>query len=363
MNNFFYIVSFSLNAPGGKSLGTRSKYNALKKILNTKLLAPKYNNIIFRIFFIFLIEFMLCFICLFVRNRQYIFFTRGVIGILSTKILSKISNHLIIREVHSAPGEYAVIKANPVKKFFIFIHEKISLYIDLSADFRVFNHPNLLNFYNNLGINTNDDIVLYNGGLIKEEYANKTKIKKSFGIKENKIILSFTGSVSAWHNIKNLEKLQKEFDKNCDEIQIVVGGGKILPNIESNILNISPLDEEGCQKLIFLSDACLMPVNEIRVSPGSPLKLYQYLLASKPIITQSNVTGYSDEVLKYKAGLVIDFNNAEDSRLQIINFIENDILKISKFLKENKSNMGITWDDRMNKLKRVIFEHSKIKKY
>lgn len=361
INNFVYIVPFNIMKPGGKSLGSRSKFKSLSKYFNVKLISPNYENIFYIAFFVLYAEVYMLALGLFCRSKKNIFFTRGVVGIFATYLLKKTSNSIIVREIHAAPGEYKVLKKNPVKKFLVFIYEKISFFIDSSADFRVYNHPNLYRFYSNASVTCSYDMVLYNGASMTDVSMKKNEARSSLKLDHDKILLVFTGSVSSWHNIEHLIRLQNKFDIKKDQIQIVVGGGRIPKNLKHNIINIFPLNEIGCQKLILAADACLLPLNDNRVSPGSPLKLYQYLLASKPVITQLNVTGYSDEVLKYKGGIALDFNKTDEARLIIINFINNELASTSIYLNENKSKMNITWDDRMKDLSIAILSHPKIK--
>tara|TARA_X000001036_G_scaffold186063_1_gene175469 strand:+ start:1848 stop:2933 length:1086 start_codon:yes stop_codon:yes gene_type:complete len=361
MNNLFYIVPFNLKKPGGKSLGTKNRHNSLTKLFNTQLLTPNSENVLFRILFIIYIEIFMIFTAIFNRKNKNIFFTRGFVGLVATKILKNTKNNLIIRDVHAAPGEYIVIRGNSLKKFFMYIYEKASFFIDSCADSRIFNHPNLLKYYCEQGVNISEDIVMFNGGRITKNAKSKDELKNLFNINTNKTILVFTGSVSSWHNVEDLLKLQDEFDCHKDNIQIIVGGGKIPHERKSSIINVSPLDEQGCDSLIFLADACLLPVNDNRISPGSPLKLYQYMLSSKPVITQENVIGYSDEVLKYNAGIAVDFNETDLARQKIVEFTKNEISSVSNHLNKNKFKMGITWDDRMKELSLFILNHRKIK--
>jgi glycosyltransferase involved in cell wall biosynthesis len=231
------------------------------------------------------------------------------------------------------------------------------MFIDKSADFRVYNHPNLMHYYKSYGIRNNEDLVLFNGGSLPKNKNITYDMRSHFNLDINKTIIVFTGSASSWHNIDDLISLQKEFDINNDDIQIIIGGGKIAHR--SDIINISPLDEKGCENLILCADACILPVNDNRVSPGSPLKLYQYLLAGKPVITQENTIGYSDEVIKYNAGLITNFKKPKETRYKIVNFIKNDMRKINSYLMQNRYKMCITWDDRMLELEKVISSHSK----
>lgn len=360
-NKFYYVLPFSINDQGGKSLGSRNKYESLSKIFNVKLISPDNNGIFSRLFFIIWLEFYFFYLIFSSKKTTDIFFTRGFVGLLASIYLKYSGKHFLIREIHAAPGEYKVLKGSLTKKVFIFIYEKGSYFIDYLSDMRIFNHPSLYTFYKNKGINNKYDITLYNGAKLEENIYSKEYSKNLLSLNKNKKILAFTGSVSSWHGIDNLIKLQREFNNNFDNIQIVVGGGEITNLPDKNIVNIFPLDEKGCNHLINSADACLLPIRNNRVSPGSPLKLYQYLLSSKPVITQNDVVGYSDEVLKYNAGISVNFNDPIKTREVIVNFIDNKIYEITDRLEKNKLMMGITWDDRVNQIVNSIYNHHKFK--
>ena len=218
-----------------------------------------------------------------------------------------------------------------------------------------------MHFYKKRGAKNKYDITVYNGAKLEENIHSKEYSKNLLNLDKDKKILAFTGSVSSWHGIDNLIKLQNEFNNNFDNIQIVVGGGEITNLPINNIVNIFPLDEKGCNHLINSADACLLPIRNNRVSPGSPLKLYQYLLSSRPVITQDDVIGYSDEVLKYEAGISVNFNEPRSARKSIVDFIDNKINEITNGLEKNKLQMGITWDDRVNQIVNSIYNHHKFK--
>ena len=65
--------------------------------------------------------------------------------------------------------------------------------------------------------------------------------------------------------------------------------------------------------MIIAADACLLPVKNNRISPGSPLKLYDYISNNKPVIAE-DIIGYSDEVLKYNFGLSVNFEKTKETR-------------------------------------------------
>ena len=81
----------------------------------------------------------------------------------------------------------------------------------------------------------------------------------------------------------------------------------------------------------------------IKISPGSALKLYDYFLHKRFVITQDKLNGYSDEVLKYGYGTLVDFKSSKLSALKIIN-------KIKKLEKKKILNSHIkefSWNKRM----------------
>ena len=56
----------------------------------------------------------------------------------------------------------------------------------------------------------------------------------------------------------------------------------------------------------------MLPVKGNRVSPGSPLKLYDYMKHSKFIIVQQGMLGYCDEVERYGKGVCVDFKDPSE---------------------------------------------------
>jgi hypothetical protein len=118
-----------------------------------------------------------------------------------------------------------------------------------------------------------------------------------------------------WHGVDYLVKLQKEIDELGCKIKIICAGGQVDDEIDPSnyLINISPLDDTGCDEIIDIAKACLLPVRNNRVSPGSPLKLYDYIKNHKFIIAQAEMLGYSDEVEKYGKGICVDFENSTET--------------------------------------------------
>ena len=125
-------------------------------------------------------------------------------------------------------------------------------------------------------------------------------------------------------------------------MKIICGGGSIDKNIDPNklLISLSPLDAKGCSDLISASDFTILPVNNIRVSPGSPLKMYDYFLAQKVVICPSKIDGYFDECSIYGKYIEIDFSQPRLAAEKIIAGLNNKSILFN--------NETFSWDSRMN---------------
>src|SRR5690606_4830920 len=100
-------------------------------------------------------------------------------------------------------------------------------------------------------------------------------------------IVVFVGAASKWHGVEYLVELQREFDQRGENIKVVVGGGDIAEfDKEGRCINFTPLGDQGCAELIRAADFCLLPVKQNRLSPGSPLKLYDYIANERLVFAQ-----------------------------------------------------------------------------
>jgi len=88
-----------------------------------------------------------------------------------------------------------------------------------------------------------------------------------------------------------------------------------------NGLSISPLNEDGCNLLIRAANACLLPSGHKRTSPGSPLKLYDYLANGRAVIAQERLEGYGDQVVPFGVGLDVDFRDPHSTARRVYDFV------------------------------------------
>lgn len=276
-------------------------------------------------------------------NRPDVFVSRGNIGLLAM-LLCKALKCKTFREIHADRlEEIKILDANIVIKSILNIIARYTLFIDHLADVRIFNHPQLMSWYDKkYGCGTLD-FYCYNGFEPEtEKKLSKQTILAKYNLSPKYKYLIFTGSASQWHGVEYLVNLQIELNKINSEFKIICAGGLVGADIDPDnvLINISPLDDKSSDELISIATACLLPVNNSRVSPGSPLKLYDYIKNGSFVITQKNVLGYSDEVIKYGRGICVDFLNAKETA-QLIGDINYD-----KPISESISNYS--WKARMS---------------
>ena len=339
--NILYLVNFNLSEKKGLGLITKNKIKSLRNIGNdvTAISSPfknSYAQILYGLVSDIKASYHL------VKHRPEFMISRGPIGLFSILISRKLGI-TTVREVHA----YAIEEVNllPYKGLNLFalkILAHFSHLLDLNVDLRIFNHPDLLDFYKSKGLSKDSDFYVYNGYSVDNKSPlTKEASKKKYKLTDDVKYLIFAGSATKWHGVDYLIQLQNEFNENGDLIQIVCGGANISQFDKNQIcINITPLDAKGCSELIRAADLCLLPVRNNRVSPGSPLKLYDYIVNERPIVAQKDMKGYCDEVIKHEIGFCVDFSEPKATRQAIIDYFKSN--KSDIFPKVNAS-----WDDRM----------------
>lgn len=354
-----YLCDFDFSRSSGKDRATRQKLEALSNnVENIKVFNLRKSNHYYKLLMGIILDLECSYYIL--RESPDILISRGNTGFLS-HLSAKNRGALTVREIHaSTKGELDLLPYHGVKK--LVLKNIFSLFhkLDLLSDIRIFNHPFLLDFYKKNEWSKPEDFYCYNGfdgSQGKKEYSRQDVLKK-YNLDEKSKYLVFIGSVSAWHGAEYLVSLQNEFIKNNDNFKIIVAGGDLSKYDPNGIcINITPLDDIACDELISIGEACLLPVKNNRISPGSPLKLYDYIKNRKPVIAQ-DITGYSDEVTAYNVGIGVNFEKPLETREAIINYLNQLDVKISDF-----ESLEVSWDSRMKiwieNIEKVVNKHSR----
>ena len=335
-----YLCDFDLTRNSGKDRATRQKLAALRECVSfLKVISNGFGKR-YRIAAVFLLDLKACYSL--INYKPDLFISRGYSGLLSI-FLSKILRITTVREVHASAIEE--LNLLPYKGFKLKVIEsmtKLSHYLDCLSDIRIFNNPDLLEYYRKSGLATDKDFYVYNGFDPNSRSAlSKSEARKKFELGESEKLIVFIGSASKWHGVDYLVELQKEFNNYGDDIKIIFGGGDVSEFDPCSVcLNISPLEDENCSDLIRAADFCALPVKSNRVSPGSPLKLYDYIANDRHVFAQRDTNGYSDEVERLSVGYQVDFTNPSETRLTIISAFKAHAHK-------SFNDVKATWSDRM----------------
>lgn len=318
-----YLCDFDLSKYSGKDRATRQKLRALSKCVN-QLHCLSANSRFNKVFNIFLLDFKA--FCFILKKRPDVFVSRGYSGFFSL-LLCKVLRIKSVREIHSdLKDELQYLDKPKLVKLAIYVASHLSHFLDKNSDKRIFNHPRLKSWYESKYKWKTGNYFVYNGFSVDDlvRYEKHT-CRKQFGLSDSVTYIAFTGSASYWHGVDYLVELQRELNMICSSVKIICAGGKVPVELDPDniIKNIAPLDDVGCAKIICAADACILPVKDVRVSPGSPLKLYDYISYKKPVITQRYVVGYSDEVERYGYGLLVDFSDPKVAAYKIINYIDS----------------------------------------
>jgi len=328
---YLYACSFHVDESGGKSRATYQKIRALSTHVDSFELidARAAETKLGRLVEFFRVEFRSLQAILSPKTRPHVFISRGFCGALSVRLARSLGVYTV-REVHAdAVGEASLTPYHPVVRKLIEIFSRVAVTVDNISDMRIFNHPLLLDWYRANIKDCDSDIYTYNGAdLNSVSSLDKQKAREKFQFLPNRTYLVFVGAASKWHGVEQLAKLQKEFDSSGDPISIVCGGGQVSQSDDPDgrLINYFPMDARSCADLIRASDACLLSVSANRVSPGSPLKLYDYLAAGKCVITQEDTLGYSDEVMRFSAGITTDLRDPARARRDILKCIRGNEL-------------------------------------
>lgn len=337
-----YLCDFCLTRNFGKEIATRHKLDALhKKVDDLKVISNPVESQLLHPLFVFLLDIYASFYLLIYRPAFFI--SRGYSGYLSIKV-AKILDIVSVREVHAnAHEESDLLPYRGVKLSFIKKMARLSDKIDCSANIRIFNHPDLLAWYRKKGLSGRHDFYVYNGFDPKSKSTLlKSEARERFGLDSSDKVIAFIGAASKWHGVEYLVELQREFNRHGDGIKVVFGGGDISYFDRRKIcINYTPLDQEGCADLVKAADYCALPVRCNRISPGSPLKLYDYILNERFIFAQADTNGYSDEVKRLNVGDAVDFTNPSKARQQIM---------AAFFTKKQNAfpDCQVSWSDRMD---------------
>ncbi len=357
-----YVVDIGLDGFSGKGKGSKEK---AKKLIQTgkdvQIWSLKKNKArsLSKLFHMFWLELSYLTHAISRKTKPDVIFTRSFFG-FGTWITGKLYKAPVIREVHGDLwGELKLLFSN--RKYllpFLWAAHRYTLFFIKRSDGLIFNNSKLEDYFRiRYSIDHEKTVTIPNGCNTSHFFPIETKLaREKLSLEPDKKYLLFIGSVSKWHGVHFLIDIQKVINRTREDVVLLVVGGhdfseseklKSLTS-EKNIVFTGKVPYNEALLYINAADVCLVPVNNIRVSPGSPIKLYDAVSCGKPVITQVNTPGYSDITEKHNLGATCDFPVSEQAAAEIIEFLDN--ANYEYFLEHNRKVAvnHLDWDIRIN---------------
>lgn len=335
--NIDYLVDINLNGSSGKEKGSSEKALRLKeKGGKVRVFSQKNTKArsVSRLFSMFWLEFKYLLNGVFNNQKPDVIFTRSTLA-FGTWAYGKLYSIPVIREVHSDFWDEIKIlyKGRRLYLYLFYLIHKYSLFFLKRSNGIIFNNIQLQqHFVDIYNISAKKTTTIPNGCDTKRFYPTDIKTaRKKLSLDYNTTYLLFIGSVSRWHGVEYILKAQQLITQERKDVVLLIVGGHDLSEAEElkskyendHTAFIGKVSYEKAILYINAADVCLIPVNDIRVSPGSPIKLYDAISCGKPVITQDNTPGYSDITKQYELGTNCDFTNSKEASKTIIRFIDN----------------------------------------
>ncbi|MEA3539070.1 MAG: glycosyltransferase [Pseudomonadota bacterium] len=341
-----YAVGFSLENVSGRTIGTKNKYFQFSEMVSECRLiciddsflyrtakSVRLHHLIAKLVGLMQINIWITLNCLFLRRYDTIIVRDIPLWLRSAFKLRRIH---IVSEVHADIGEEVALTKkgiwniiSPIYRYFI--DRQIR-----DADGVIYNHPSLESAMNRrIGVST-PTIFSYNGADTEGlQPTDRALVRRRMNIAPENIVLLFAGSVSVWHGVDKVLRCFAELARRREDVLLYIVGGHAdgeLSKLQhafahlNRVVFTGPVPREQSVDYINAADLCLMPVNNVRVSPGSPIKLYDYAACGKPIVTQKEVLGYSDVIEDHNIGILVDFDDASSCARVLEELIESDRL-------------------------------------
>lgn len=330
-----YTVDFSLGGQSGKSKATSDKVEALQQlvdVLNVHSVTKTAKSRLGRVWQMIGSEIRYV-LRLFQRpDKPHVIFSRTFMC-FGAFVGGRVFNIPVIREIHADFLDEAKLLygGRGVMAWLSRVAQKYLLFFFRRADGLIFNNPRLAEYYHyQLNVDT-PSVTVYNGANTAEFFPmEQARALQQLDLDRQKKYLVFVGSASPWHGVERVLEMFKHLaELRTDTVLLVVGGneGESAEDIRrrfgspAGVSFVGRVDKEQAMLYINAATVCLLPVEDNRISPGSPIKLYDYISCGKAVVAQSETPGYSDVVEKYGLGVTCDYREPSMSSKRVHSFL------------------------------------------
>ena len=247
------------------------------------------------------------------------------------------------------------------------ISEKIEKYVLKNADF-VITQSNVLHdhFSNRYQLDLKKMAVAPNAVVPEKFQINESdeELRKKYDLKSDPVV-GFVGSMSVWHGIENLQKIILNIVAKIPHVKFLLvgtGGGnenKLSDflrknNLEKNVVFTGYVPHKEIPKHIGLFDVALAPYPGLDFFYYSPVKMFEYMAAGKPMVT-TDIGQIAEVITNNFDGILCRPDNIDELINSTLLLLENE--KERKRIGEN-ARLTIknkhTWQHRANQWNKAI---------
>lgn len=228
-----------------------------------------------------------------------------------------------------------------------------------------FNSNGLLKIYNQNKIDPDNKVVAHNGVEIDKFYmsSDKEELRKSLNLAQDSVLVTYSGNTYEGRGIEYLIDVAKELLN----IEFLVVGGKEEDNKiykrivkEIGIKNFKFtgfVEQKMVAQYLLASDILVMPYsNNVTIRGGkdasgytSPIKLFEYMAAEKPIIATS-IPPVMEILRDGMNAIVIKPDSTEELRKAIKAVIKDKNIAIFIAKNARRQVIDYTWEKRVEKI-------------
>jgi glycosyltransferase involved in cell wall biosynthesis len=351
----FYITGYNIAKNSGRNKATREKARVLRKLLTKGAFAMLYPGTShWR-----LVAYLKAFFFDLTALVRLLFVGKNIRVIQRTTFLPLTNSYLRLRGVKVIYELHTDFR-DEIKHYHVSWPEKMVLYgysyverFNLRlAGAIIYNHPVLQELMKNKY--RKPSICSYNGANVEDFFPMEMNAcRAELGLHADLKYYLFAGALAKWRGVDLLINIFNDYMEENDVLLIVGNadheyGFELKKKANSkNVLFKSEVEVKEIVKWINAADICLVPVKPVLKSPGNPLKLYDYISCGKPIAGQENVTGCSDEILKYDVGIVTDFFDPARAASDIKTFCLNHNAAFYMDHNRNVAINEVSWEKRI----------------
>lgn len=143
-------------------------------------------------------------------------------------------------------------------------------------------------------------------------------------------VVCFVGTLRKWHGIDTLLKAAKMISKINPLVKfMIIGDGpcseSLKNDVPDNTIFTGAIDYQKISEYLSAADILVAPYPKMDFFYFSPIKLFEYMAAGKPIIA-SNIGQISEVIENMQTGILVEPGNVDDLTNNILYLINDDVL-------------------------------------